>query len=83
MLHVLANRTYRHLFLAQLIALIGTGLAILSGRAAHSLLFGLTSNDPLTLAIGAVALLTVAAIASAVPAFRAARLDPSRALREE
>lgn len=27
MLHVLANRTYRHLFLAQVIALIGTGLA--------------------------------------------------------
>jgi hypothetical protein len=27
MLAVLANRTYRHLFLAQLIALIGTGLA--------------------------------------------------------
>ena len=27
MLHVLANRTYRHLFLAQMIALVGTGLA--------------------------------------------------------
>ena len=27
MLQVLANRTYRHLFLAQVIALIGTGLA--------------------------------------------------------
>lgn len=27
MLSVLANRTYRHLFLAQVIALIGTGLA--------------------------------------------------------
>ena len=27
MLAVLANRTYRHLFLAQIIALVGTGLA--------------------------------------------------------
>ena len=27
MLHVLANRIYRHLFLAQVIALVGTGLA--------------------------------------------------------
>ncbi|MFT6571425.1 MAG: MFS family permease, partial [Sphingomonas echinoides] len=27
MLSVLANRTYRHLFLAQVIALVGTGLA--------------------------------------------------------
>jgi hypothetical protein len=30
MLSVLANRTYRHLFLAPLVALVGTGLA--SGR---------------------------------------------------
>lgn len=30
MLTVLANRTYRHLFLAQVIALIGTGLATLA-----------------------------------------------------
>jgi hypothetical protein len=27
MLKILANRTYRHLFLAQVIALVGTGLA--------------------------------------------------------
>lgn len=27
MLDVLANRTYRHLFFAQVIALVGTGLA--------------------------------------------------------
>ncbi|MDU3955874.1 MAG: MFS transporter, partial [Pseudomonas aeruginosa] len=27
MLSILANRTYRHLFMAQVIALIGTGLA--------------------------------------------------------
>ncbi len=27
MLSVLANRTYRHLFLAQIVALLGTGLA--------------------------------------------------------
>jgi hypothetical protein len=27
MLEILANRTYRHLFLAQVIALVGTGLA--------------------------------------------------------
>jgi hypothetical protein len=27
MLNILSNRTYRHLFMAQVIALIGTGLA--------------------------------------------------------
>jgi hypothetical protein len=33
MLAILANRTYRHLFLAQVIALVGTGL---DGRARSS-----------------------------------------------
>lgn len=38
MLHVLANRTYRHLFLAQVIALIGTGLATVAlGLLAYDL----------------------------------------------
>jgi hypothetical protein len=34
MLSVLANRTYRHLFFAQAIALIGTGLALSLWRLA-------------------------------------------------
>ncbi|MGU3496648.1 MFS transporter [Xanthobacteraceae bacterium A53D] len=38
MLHVLANRTYRHLFLAQVIALVGTGLATVAlGLLAYDL----------------------------------------------
>ncbi|WP_281277309.1 hypothetical protein [Hankyongella ginsenosidimutans] len=38
MLSVLANRTYRHLFLAQVIALIGTGLATVAlGLLAYDL----------------------------------------------
>lgn len=38
MLHILANRTYRHLFLAQIIALIGTGLATVAlGLLAYDL----------------------------------------------
>lgn len=38
MLHVLANRTYRHLFAAQVIALIGTGLATVAlGLLAYDL----------------------------------------------
>ena len=32
MLKVLTNRTYRHLFLAQVIALVGTGLATVCSR---------------------------------------------------
>ena len=38
MLAVLANRTYRHLFLAQAIALLGTGLATVAlARIVHPL----------------------------------------------
>ena len=38
MLHVLANRTYRHLFFAQVIALVGTGLATVAlGLLAYEL----------------------------------------------
>ena len=38
MLQILANRTYRHLFLAQVIALIGTGLATVAlGLLAYDL----------------------------------------------
>jgi hypothetical protein len=33
MLEVLQNRTYRHLFLAQVIALAGTGLLSIDSRA--------------------------------------------------
>lgn len=38
MLNILSNRTYRHLFLAQVIALIGTGLATVAlGLLAYDL----------------------------------------------
>jgi len=62
---------------------IGTGLSLIAGRSARSLLFGLTPHDPLTLA-GACALLAVIAVgASFVPAHRAARIDPMVALRQD
>jgi ABC-type antimicrobial peptide transport system permease subunit len=61
----------------------GLGLAIWSGRAAGALLYGLQPSDPWTLALGVVALITVAVLASVIPAVRAARLEPTVALREE
>jgi predicted permease len=63
--------------------IIGIPLALASGRLLRSFLFGLTSRDPLSL-IGVVSLLgTVAGVAGFIPARRAAKTDPMRALRYE
>jgi putative ABC transport system permease protein len=62
---------------------IGTGLAIAVGRTASSLLFGLKAEDPTTIGLSVVLLAVVAAVASFVPALRAARVEPMTALREE
>lgn len=72
---------------ALLPVVIGAGVgsvgAIGMGGALERLLFGVGSGDPLTLALVAVVLVSVAALASWVPAFRAARLDPATSLRAE
>jgi len=64
---------------------IGLGLAaaLAGGRLISSQLFGVTTTDPLAFTLGPAALLVVAAAACAVPAWRAARVDPIVALRAE
>jgi hypothetical protein len=63
--------------------ILGTALAVWAGQAAASLVYGLTPRDPLTLG-GAVALLAIVALfASYGPAWRASRLQPMDALRDE
>jgi ABC-type antimicrobial peptide transport system permease subunit len=63
--------------------LIGSALSLASGRALRSLLFGVTPTDPATYA-GVVAVLACASlIACWMPAWRASRVDPMHALREE
>jgi ABC-type antimicrobial peptide transport system permease subunit len=60
---------------------IGLGIALLVSHLLESLLYGVSARDPLTfLGVGAL-LLTVAAVASFVPARRASKLDPLGALR--
>ena len=52
-------------------------------RLLRGMLFGVTPLDPLAYAGAGVLLLGAAALACFVPARRAARLDPVRALRAE
>jgi len=61
----------------------GLGLALAITRLLRGLLHGVTPADPATFAAVAVLLTTVAAVASAVPAWRASRVDPVLALRSE
>ncbi|MGD0367308.1 MAG: ABC transporter permease [Acidobacteriaceae bacterium] len=62
---------------------VGLGGALALGRVVASQLYGLKSWDPATLTAAALLLIFVALGATWVPAQRAARVDPSRALRAE
>lgn len=63
-------------------ALLGIPATIAMGRLVATQLYGLTPNDPWTIAGSAAVLVLTAVAASAIPSNRAARLDPLTALRE-
>jgi ABC-type antimicrobial peptide transport system permease subunit len=62
---------------------LGVALSLALGRTAGSLLYGVSVTDSWTYGIAPLVLLVVALAACLVPARRAARLDPIRALRYE
>jgi putative ABC transport system permease protein len=64
---------------------VGSGLlgALFFTRAIHGLLFGIRPLDPPTLALVCLVFVTVGAIASWIPARRAARVDPIIAMRSQ
>jgi predicted permease len=63
--------------------LIGVPAALVATSALASLLFGVTSRDPIVFVQAALVLLASAVLAAVVPARRAASIDPARALRME
>jgi putative ABC transport system permease protein len=62
---------------------IGAVVALGGTRALTGLLFGVSARDPMIYGTVALLLVVVGALASAVPAARAARVDPNTALRAE
>jgi ABC-type antimicrobial peptide transport system permease subunit len=61
----------------------GTALSVFAAGYTESLLYDLRRGDPASLLLAAAALGTVTIAASCIPAWRASRLEPTRALREE
>lgn len=62
---------------------IGVPLAVLVGRALASSLYGIKPLDAVTYLLAIAGVAAVALVASAIPAGRAASVDPMRALRAE
>ena len=82
-------RTVLRMVLRQGLVLTGIGLgiglliALLLGRFTASVLYGTSGTDLLTFSVVSLVLLATATLAILVPASRAARVEPTKALRYE
>jgi ABC-type antimicrobial peptide transport system permease subunit len=69
------------------LAAVGCAIGLIGAAAAsgllRSLLFGVSPFDPVVLTMAAIAVLLLALAASALPATRAASIDPMQSLRGE
>ncbi|MGJ5820883.1 ADOP family duplicated permease [Paludibaculum fermentans] len=81
---VVAGQFVRHgLRLAALGAMGGLAAALGLSRLMRSMLYGVSAADPVTYGVALGVLLVAAVLGSYLPARRAARVDPVRALRAE
>jgi len=69
--------------LAVLGVAIGVAIAFSAARVMNSMLFGLKANDAITYAAVLLAVTPIVILAATVPAWRASRVDPVVALRNE
>jgi macrolide transport system ATP-binding/permease protein len=71
----------RGLWLTGIGTAIGLALAALSSRFAAAFIFGISTHDPLTFVLVPIVLGAIALVATYLPARRAARINPTDALR--
>ena len=75
---------YRESLLLMLAGLLlGVPVILVAARLLDTLLFGVSGADPLTLAGAMAILVAIGGLASYLPAYRASRVDPLTALRQE
>jgi ABC-type antimicrobial peptide transport system permease subunit len=77
---MVVRQSFRHVAIGVAVGLAG---AVALTRLMASLLYGVRPGDPATFAAATLLLAAVALLASAVPAWRASRIEPVVALREE
>jgi putative ABC transport system permease protein len=83
------SRDIHRIVIGRSLVLVGVGIgagiagALAMSRVVSGLLYEVNPVDPLTLVLTAIALVLVAAAASAIPARRATRLDPVAVLNSE
>ena len=78
---IISSIVSRALVSGALATAVGLGVAAASARVLTSMLYEVKASDPLSYAVVAVMLLGTVAIATLIPAVRAARIDPLAALR--
>lgn len=74
------KRAAAHLAIGALLGVVGAWFA---GALLEGVVYGTRASDPLVTVMALILLGSAGLLAAAIPAHRAARLDPARILREE